>query len=155
MKKSGGRKPESFIKQPNFPGGNKALDQFIKSNLRYPEAALENKIEGTVSVNLDIDVFGDVIDAKVKHKIGYGCDEEAIRIVKLLKFEKKRYMGMRVVFHRTLNIHFRLTTASRLPEKSETIKYNYTTKPQVKSGPSDRPAKDKGGETYNISINLE
>ena len=155
MKKSGGRKPESFIKQPNYPGGSKAMDQFIKSNLRYPEAAIENKIEGTVAVNLDIDVFGDVIDAKVKHKIGYGCDEEAIRIVKLLKFEKKRYMGMRVVFHRNLNIHFRLTTASNPPVQSETIKYNYTTKPSVPTTPSERPAKDGGGETYNIQINLE
>lgn len=151
MKKSGGRKPESFIKQPNFPGGKLAMDQFIKANMRYPEIALENKIEGTVAVDLDIDVFGDVIDAKVKHKLGYGCDEEAIRIVKLLKFEKKRYMGMRVVFHRTLNIHFRLHNASKPPAKEETIKYNYTTTPAAVK----QPEKKGGNETYNIKINLD
>ncbi len=151
MKKSGGRKPESFIKQPNFPGGKMAMDQFIKANMRYPEEALENKIEGTVAVNLDIDVFGDVTDAKVKHKLGYGCDEEAIRIVKLLKFEKKRYMGMRVVFHRTLNIHFRLHNASKPPAKEETVKYTYTTPPT----PAHTPEKEGGKETYNIKINLD
>jgi protein TonB len=153
MKKSGGRKPESFIKQPNYPGGKTAMDQFIKSNLRYPEAALENKIEGTVAVDMDIDVFGDVIDAKIKHKLGYGCDEEAIRIVKLLKFEKKRYMGMRVVFHRTLNIHFHLHTASKPPAKEQTVKYNYTTTPTPPK--KDAPAKEGGKETYNIRIDLE
>ncbi len=151
MKKSGGRKPESFIKQPNFPGGKMAMDQFIKSNMRYPDEALENKIEGTVAVDLDIDVFGDVTDAKVKHKLGYGCDEEAIRIVKLLKFEKKRYMGLRVVFHRTLNIHFRLHNASKPPVKEETVKYNYTSTP----APVKPPEKGGGNETYNIKINLD
>ncbi|TAH42239.1 MAG: energy transducer TonB [Bacteroidetes bacterium] len=151
MKKSGGRKPESFIKQPNFPGGKMAMDQFIKSNMRYPDEALENKIEGTVAVDLDIDVFGDVIEAKVKHKLGYGCDEEAIRIVKLLKFEKKRYMGLRVVFHRTLNIHFRLHNASKPPVKEETLKYNYTSTPS----PVKPPEKEGGKETYNIKINLD
>lgn len=153
MKKSGGRKPESFIKQPNFPGGKMAMDQFIKSNMRYPELALENKIEGTVAVDLDIDVFGDVTDAKIKHKLGYGCDEEAIRLVKMLKFEKKRYMGMRVVFHRTLNIHFHLHNASKPPAKEETVKYTYTSStpaPQVKP-----PTKEGGSETYTIKINLD
>lgn len=154
MKKSGGRKPESFIKQPNFPGGKTAMDQFIKSNLRYPEAALENKIEGTVAVNVDIDVFGDVVEAKVAHKLGYGCDEEAVRIVKLLKFEKKRYMGMRVMFHRTLNIHFRLHTASNPPAKQETIKYNYTT-PTSAPPQDNKPDPSGGKETYNIQIKID
>ncbi len=153
MKKSSGRKPESFIKQPNFPGGKVAMDQFIKSNMRYPEAALENKIEGTVAVNLDIDVFGDVIDAKVKHKLGYGCDEEAIRIVKLLKFEKKRYMGLRVVFHRTLNIHFHLHNASKPPVREETVKFKYTT--TASPAPVKASEKEGGKETYNIQINLD
>ncbi len=151
MKKNTGRKPESFIKQPNYPGGKTAMDAFIKSTMRYPEAALENKIEGTVAVDLDIDVFGDVTDAKVRHKLGYGCDEEAIRIVKLLKFEKRRYSGLHVVFHRTLNIHFKLHHASKPPAREETLKFNYILKPESSSSGKDKSR----GETYNMNIGLD
>jgi len=89
------------------------MDEFIKNNLHYPEEALQQKIEGTVAVEIDIDVFGAVSNAKVKHGIGYGCDEEAIRLVKLLKFQKKKYQGLFVMFHKTINIHFRLHDASK------------------------------------------
>jgi len=130
------RKPESFIKQPNYPGGNKAMDEFIKKNLRYPEEAIENKVEGTVAVEIDIDVYGKVSAAKVKHGIGYGCDEEAVRLVRLLQFEKKKYKGLFVVFHKTINIHFKLHEASKpvqfsyqYKEKSTGTNYNYTVKP--------------------------
>src|ERR1700709_2744857 len=93
-------KPESFIKQPRYPGGSKALEEFIRSNLKYPDEALENKIEGTVTLKYDLNVFGAVTDISVVHGIGYGCDEEAVRLVKMLQFEKKRYKGLHVVFHR-------------------------------------------------------
>jgi TonB family protein len=108
------RKPESFIRQPKYPGGNKAMDDFIKHQMKYPEEALNNRVEGTVSVDIDIDVNGKVTSAKVKHGIGYGCDEEALRLVNLLRFEKKKYQGMYVLFHRTVNIHFRLPAAPAL-----------------------------------------
>ena len=134
------RKPESFIKQPNYPGGNKAMDEFIKSNMHYPEKALENKVEGTVAVLADIDVSGKVTTTKIKHGIGYGCDEEAERLVKMLKFEKKRYRGLYVVFHRTINIHFRLPGTKQEPEKEVRITYQYN--------------EQKGGTTYDYKINL-
>ena len=130
------RKPESFIKQPVYPGGNKAMDEFIKKNLRYPEEAMQQKIEGTVAVEIDIDVFGKVSAAKVKHGIGHGCDEEAIRLVKLLQFEKKKYKGLYVMFHKTINIHFRLHDAGspvqfsyQYKEKKGGTNYNYTITP--------------------------
>ena len=122
------RKPESFIRQPNYPGGMKALDDFIKQNLRYPQEALDNKVEGTVTVAFDLDIFGEVMEAHVKHPIGYGCDEEAIRLVKMLQYEKKRYKGLRVVFHKTINIHFRLTT---LPLPDNKLNYHYKEKPKT------------------------
>ena len=41
--------------------GKKALDEFIRSNMKYPEEALKQKIQGMVSVDYDIDVFGNVM----------------------------------------------------------------------------------------------
>jgi TonB family protein len=138
------RKPESFIKQPNYPGGNKALDEFIKQNLRYPEEAMKNKVEGTVSVDIDIDVQGRVTSTKVKHGIGYGCDEEARRLAGLLQFEKKKYRGLRVIFHRNINIHFKLHDASPVQSQeggNVQVAYQYKEKP-----------KSKGGESYTYNI---
>ena len=124
------RKPESFINLPVYLGGQKALNEFVRSNLIYPEEALKKKIEGTVTVIYDVDIYGDVTSAKVKHGIGYGCDEEACRIVKLLKYPKKKYQGMRVVFHMNINIHFRIHTANKPPTPLPEIKivYNYVEK---------------------------
>ena len=117
------RKPESFIRQPNYPGGKKAMDEFIRSNLQYPELALKNKVEGTVSVEIDIDANGKVIASRIKHGIGFGCDDEALRLANLLQFEKKKYRGLFVVFHRIININFHLHTASPPPTQ---VNYQYT-----------------------------
>ena len=100
--------PESFIRKPAYPGGQKALNEFVRSNLRYPEDALKRKIEGSVKVSYDINVFGEVSNVAVQGGIGYGCDEEAVRIVKLLQYEKKKYRGLRVGFHNSIWIHFHL-----------------------------------------------
>ena len=143
MKSSKHRKPESFIRQPSYPGGKKSLDEFVKQHLRYPEEAINNRVEGNVTVAFDIDVFGDVKEPKVKKGIGYGCDEEAIRLIKLLKFEKKRYQGLHVVFHRSLTIHFKLHEASAPPlAADQTVKY--TLKEEKKT--SETPI------TYTIRI---
>ena len=128
--KNSSRKPESFIKNPVYPGGKKALDEFVKSNLKYPEEAIQNKIEGTVAIEYDVDVFGKVISTKVKHGIGYGCDEEAKRIVSMLRYPKKRYQGLRVVFHMTINIHFQLHHASKPVQQPVKFVYNYVEKKQ-------------------------
>lgn len=113
-------KPEKLVKQPIYSGGKKALDEFIRANLQYPEEAIKNKIEGAVAVEYNVDVFGRVREAKIKHGIGYGCDEEAVRIVKLLKYEKKKYQGLHVVFHKSLIINFQLNKTLN-PEKADLI----------------------------------
>jgi TonB family protein len=133
------RKPESFIRQPVFPGGSKAMDEFIKKHLQYPEEAMQHKVEGTVAVEIDIDIFGKVTAARVKHGIGYGCDEEAIRLVNMLQFEKKKYKGMYVVFHKTINIHFRLQDAAAPVQ----FAYQYKEK------------KDPTGNSYSYTITAD
>jgi TonB family protein len=127
------RKPESFIRQPVYPGGNKAMDEFIRLNLKYPEDAFKNNVQGIVSVEIDIDVAGKVTKGRIKHGIGYGCDEESLRLVKLLQFEKKKYKGLYVVFHRTVNIPFRLPSVPQLTyeyKQSESKEKTYTYKVQ-------------------------
>ncbi len=81
---SGERIVETSLVRAQFPGGEKALMQYIKEHLQYPKIALENGVEGRVFVQLTIEADGKVSDAKVLRGIGSGCDDEAIRLAKSL-----------------------------------------------------------------------
>lgn len=116
------RKEDSFLKQPYFEGGDAALKKFIGSNLVYPESALKNQVEGTVPLTLEINYQGEVTDVKTVGSLGHGCEEEAIRLGKLLKFiVPKLPRHVKVVFHKKLTIHFHLPKHKE--DSSQTITY--------------------------------
>ena len=69
---------------PLFPRGDDSLFNFIYSNLRYPQEAITNSIEGKVFITFAVEEDGSLTDIKVVRGIGYGCDEEAIRIIKMM-----------------------------------------------------------------------
>lgn len=72
----------NFVEQmPEFPDGPAAMQIFIRDNLRYPEEARLKKIEGTVVVQFLITMEGKLTKVNVTRGIGYGCDEEAIRVI--------------------------------------------------------------------------
>lgn len=131
------RKDDSFIKKPIYPGGQKAINALISSNIKYPPRALENKIEGTVQLRYDIDHKGNVVGSKVISSLGHGCDEEAQRLVKLLKFKiPKNPRKLKIIFHKTIRIHFKLPNAqlalqyktqeSKLPPSQKVKQKSYT-----------------------------
>lgn len=63
-------------------GGRKAYDQYLEKNLKYPAAALEKKIKGRVLIEFTVGIDGTLDDFSVIRSLGYGCDEEVIRLVK-------------------------------------------------------------------------
>ena len=67
---------------PEFPGGIEALYKFIQDNLKYPQLALENGIQGKVYVTFVVDTTGEIINPRILRDIGGGCGAAAIRIVK-------------------------------------------------------------------------
>ncbi len=141
-------KDKHFIKQPWYEGGIKALKLFIAQNMRYPEGALAQKVEGTVTVRYDIDHRGEVMDAKILgHTLGHGCDEEAIRLVKSLKFKVERPRGLRVIYHKTIQIHFKLPQTPPQPAAIQ-VNYNY-----VESKKKEKPEPNSEGSGYSITIN--
>lgn len=75
---------KSVEKMPSFCGSDDALIKFLVENLKYPEAAKKNNIQGKVFVNFIVRADGSVTDVKVMKGIGGGCDEEAVRVVKLM-----------------------------------------------------------------------
>ena len=66
---------------PEFPGGVKALMQYLGSNIKYPEQAKHDSIQGKVFVQFVVEKDGTVSGTKVLRGIGGGCDEEALRVV--------------------------------------------------------------------------
>ncbi len=69
-------------KQPTFPGGPSALQDYIRRNQIYPEAAKKANISGRVFVAFIVNTDGSIQNVDLLKGIGMGCDEEAIRLVK-------------------------------------------------------------------------
>lgn len=66
---------------PEFEGGVTGLMRYISQNIVYPPIAREIGKEGTVYVSFVVNETGNVECAKVMRGIGYGCDEEVIRVI--------------------------------------------------------------------------
>lgn len=112
------RKPSKerhFVRQPHITGGNKAIDEIIKEQLRYPELALQSGIEGTVHVRYDITDEGRVMNALITKGLGFGLDEEAVRLVSLLRFQTNKARGYKITHHRDIQIHFKLPVQQQEP----------------------------------------
>ena len=70
---------------PEYPGGAVALAAFLKKNTKYPVQAQKARITGRVLVGITVDTSGKVSAIKLIRGLGYGCDEEALRVVRSMK----------------------------------------------------------------------
>ena len=110
-KKVNGKEVFTFVEQPpSFAGGDDALNKFLSANIRYPHAAVEKNIAGTVFVSFIVDDAGNVIDVKtVGAPKGGGLEEEAIRVVeKMPKWVPGKQNGQLVSVQFNLPIRFTL-----------------------------------------------
>ncbi len=71
--------------------------RYLTENTRYPEAAKQAGITGRVFASFVIDTAGHVSQAQVLKGLGYGCDEEAIRLINKLPRWKPGTQSGRVV----------------------------------------------------------
>lgn len=69
---------------PSFPGGNAQIGPYLRQNLRYPEAAMNAKVEGKVFVSFIVTYEGRIQDVTVLKGYGYGLNEEAVRVVQAM-----------------------------------------------------------------------
>lgn len=67
--------------QPEFQGGMKKLGEYLSQNLKYPAAAQKVNAEGRVFIRFVVTKSGEITDVKVLKGIGFGADEEAVRVV--------------------------------------------------------------------------
>jgi periplasmic protein TonB len=85
------------------------LYKFLSANLRYPAQAKAANLQGKVFVSFVVDKDGSVTDVKVLRGIGGGCDEEAVRVIKMLpKFTPGKQRGRPAKVMYQLPINFKL-----------------------------------------------
>ncbi|MEO0897362.1 MAG: energy transducer TonB [Bacteroidota bacterium] len=93
---------------PEFPGGEPALYRFLSGQIRYPEDALRNKVEGKVFVRFVIQADGSLKDLKIVKGIGHGCDEEALRVIRLMPaWIPGEIAGQKVPVYSSLAVNFK------------------------------------------------
>ncbi len=96
---------------PEFPGGPDALTRWLGDKMRYPAMAAENGIEGTVFAKFVVSADGSISNVEITgaNKLGGGCEEEAIRVIKKMpKWKPGRQNGRNVAVWFNLPIRFKL-----------------------------------------------
>jgi TonB family protein len=121
------------------------MHAFIAASLVYPPEALQNRIEGEVHVGYTVNNDGHVEDIHVINGLGYGCDQEAIRLISLLKYAAADNYGMKVRSSLRTRVKFRLPV-----QDSITLSYSVAGA-KNKEKPAEKPA---GGNSYGYTISF-
>ena len=66
---------------PQYPSGMKGLALFLSHNLKYPEKAMAEKVEGTVALEFIVEKDGWISNIKVLRSVSEECDAVAVRVV--------------------------------------------------------------------------
>ena len=106
--------------QPQFPGGIKEMYRFLGENIKYPEAAAKAGIEGRVFLSFVVTKTGEIQDITVLKGIGYGCDAEAVRVLKSFpNWTPARQDRIPVNVKYNLPIHFQMKSDKKVKILSE------------------------------------
>jgi protein TonB len=105
------------VQMPAYQKGNFALQDFIKANIEYPRQAQLSNIQGTVVLRFVVEPSGLMTNIGVEKSVGGGCDQEAIRVLKLIDWypgkhdEKFARINMTFPFYFILNEDFKDNSA--------------------------------------------
>lgn len=92
-----------------FPGGMGALMKWLSNNIRYPEAAQQNDIQGKVTVRFVVEKDGSIGAVNILKGVDKDLDREAIRVVKKMpKWQPGKNNGVPVRSYFNLPVQFRL-----------------------------------------------
>jgi protein TonB len=92
-----------------FPGGDDALLAYLSANITYPARAINSDIEGRVILSFIVNREGEIAEVNVLRSIGFGCDQEAIRVVnRMPRWKPAMNNGKAVSMYFTLPVQFKL-----------------------------------------------
>ena len=108
------KEDEIFVaveQQAEFPGGQAALMKWLSTNIRYPEAAAQNDIQGRVVVKFVVEKDGSIGKAEIVRGVDKDLDREALRVVqKMPKWQPGKNNGVAVRSYFNLPVTFKLQT---------------------------------------------
>lgn len=94
---------------PEFPGGMKAMLDFISKNIQYPESARQKGVQGKIIVKVVIDKDGSATQPILMRSVDSDLDKEALRIVELMpKWKPGTQRGKAVKVEYTFPVIFKL-----------------------------------------------
>lgn len=97
------------VEMAQFPGGDKALQEWIANNVKYPDEAHKENLEGRVFIGFMVNKDGQVEDAKVLKGAAPSLNKEAVRVINIMpKWEAAKYKGENVSMSYTVPINFAL-----------------------------------------------
>ena len=144
---------------PEFQGGMAGLNDYMSQNLHYPEAAQKARAEGRVFVSFIVTKTGEITDVQLLKGIGYGADEEAIRVVKSMpRWKPAMQNGQIVNVKYNLPINFTLEEDESPFKAIEEFKIDgkKATLKELTAVPSDRIERmDVNKERKSVSITLK
>ncbi|MDO4930420.1 MAG: energy transducer TonB [Bacteroidales bacterium] len=102
--------PVDVVKEmPQFPGGHKALMEWLDSNIRYPKSCIDQKIEGDMEVTFYIDIKGNVKDPHISKSLHPELDRATLRALrKMPRWVPGKYEDKLTAVCITLPIHFQI-----------------------------------------------
>jgi protein TonB len=100
---------DTVEQMPEYPGGMQAMIEFLQTNMKYPDDAAKQKVEGRVMVQFVVETDGSVSDVHVAKQVFPSLDAEAIRVVQAMpKWTPGKEKGKVVRVKYNLPIVFRM-----------------------------------------------
>jgi len=102
--------PEVHVEvSADFPGGRDSLTRYLHRNIRYPAAAREDNIQGSVTSRFLLNGTGKATRIMLLRDIGGGCGKEVLRVLEQMPaWQPFRYNGKAVPTVVTLSIRFEI-----------------------------------------------
>ena len=102
-----------------YKNGEEGMNEFLLSEIEYPKLAIEKTVEGTVVVEFIVETNGYVTGIVLKKGVGAGCTEEALRLIKVTKWQPAVLNNKLVRYKTNYPITFSLRNVTR--DASSTI----------------------------------
>jgi len=94
---------------PEYPGGMQALFEFLKENIKYPEDAQKQKVEGRVLAKFVVETDGSISNIEVVKHAFPSLDAEAVRVIQAMpKWSPGKQKGQAVRVKYVVPINFNL-----------------------------------------------
>ncbi|MBO7588727.1 MAG: TonB family protein, partial [Bacteroidaceae bacterium] len=96
--------------RPEFPGGQAALMEYLRKNIKYPAICRENNIQGRVLIQFVVNRDGSIVDPEVVRSVEPHLDKEALRVISSMpKWKPGLQRGKPVRVKFTVPVNFKLS----------------------------------------------